>query len=33
MVNYLYDLAEVEPAREAFTRGEIVHSRAVGSLL
>jgi malonyl-CoA decarboxylase len=33
MVNYLYDLGRIESHHEAFTHGEIVHSRAVGSLL
>lgn len=33
MVNYLYDLGKVEASHEAFTHGDVVHSRAVGSLL
>ncbi len=33
MVNYLYDLDKVEAHHEAFVHGDVVHSRAVGSLL
>ncbi len=33
MVNYLYDLAEVENRHERFTLGEVVHARAVAALL
>jgi malonyl-CoA decarboxylase len=33
MVNYLYDLEKVEACHHAFMHGEVVHSRAVGSLL
>lgn len=33
MVNYLYDLDRVEACHDAFTRGEVAHSRAVGRLL
>jgi malonyl-CoA decarboxylase len=33
MVNYLYDLNRIESCHEAFTQGEVVHSRVIGSLL
>ena len=33
MVNYLYDLDKIESSHEAFTQGQVVHSRAVGSLV
>jgi malonyl-CoA decarboxylase len=33
MVNYLYDLNRIEACHQAFVEGEVVHSRAVGSLL
>lgn len=33
MVNYLYDLHKIESCHEAFTHGEVVHSRAIGSKL
>ena len=33
MVNYLYDLDKIESSHEAFTLGQVVHARAVGSLL
>ncbi len=33
MVNYLYDLKRVEESHEAFVNGEVVHSRAVKSLM
>ena len=33
MVNYLYDLSNVEENHERFTRGEIDYSRAVGRLM
>jgi malonyl-CoA decarboxylase len=33
MVNYLYDLRRVEAQHEAFTQGEVVHSRTVSSLV
>jgi malonyl-CoA decarboxylase len=33
MVNYLYDLEQVESCHAAFAQGEVVHSRAVGALL
>jgi malonyl-CoA decarboxylase len=33
MVNYLYDLRHVEAQHEAFTQGEVVHSRTVSSLV
>ena len=33
MVNYLYDLRQVEAQHEAFTRGEVAHARAVGGLI
>jgi malonyl-CoA decarboxylase len=33
MVNYLYDLRRVEAQHEAFTQGEVVHSRTVASLV
>jgi malonyl-CoA decarboxylase len=33
MVNYLYDLRRVEAQHEAFTQGEVAHSRAVASLI
>ncbi len=31
MVNYLYDLKRIEANHEAFTRGEVAHSRAVAA--
>jgi malonyl-CoA decarboxylase len=33
MVNYLYDLAEVENRHELFTQGEVAHARGVAALL
>lgn len=33
MVNYLYDLQQVEANHEKFVHGEVVHSRSVASLL
>jgi malonyl-CoA decarboxylase len=33
MVNYLYDLKRVEESHEAFVNGEVIHSRAVKSLM
>ncbi len=33
MVNYLYDLGRVETCHERFTKGRVVHSRAISSLL
>ena len=33
MVNYLYDLANVEENHERFASGEIVYSKAVGRLM
>lgn len=33
MVNYLYDLRQVEAHHEAFTQGEVVHSRGVAALV
>ncbi len=33
MVNYLYDLARIETCHERFTKGRVVHSRAISSLL
>ena len=33
MVNYLYDLRRIEACHEAFTHGEVVHSRAVAQLI
>jgi malonyl-CoA decarboxylase len=33
MVNYLYDLKRVEESHEAFVNGQVVHSRAVKSLM
>jgi malonyl-CoA decarboxylase len=33
MVNYLYDLKRVEESHEAFVNGNVVHSRAVKSLM
>ena len=33
MVNYLYDLNKVEASHEAFTHGEVMHSRALAALL
>ena len=33
MVNYLYDLDQVEENHETFNRGEVVYARAVGKLI
>ena len=33
MVNYLYDLARIESSHEAFTQGEVVHSRAIAQMI
>jgi len=33
MVNYLYDLDRIESCHEAFTQGQVAHSRAIGALL
>jgi len=33
MVNYLYDLGNVEENHERFANGEIVYSKAVGRLM
>ena len=33
MVNYLYDLNRLETCHERFTKGRVVHSRAISSLL
>jgi malonyl-CoA decarboxylase len=33
MVNYLYDLHRIESSHEAFTQGQVVHSRATSALL
>ena len=33
MVNYLYDLQQVEAHHEQFVHGEVAHSRAIASLL
>jgi malonyl-CoA decarboxylase len=33
MVNYLYDLANVEAHHEKFTQGDVAHSRALASML
>jgi malonyl-CoA decarboxylase len=33
MVNYLYDLGNVEENHERFANREIVHSKAVGRLM
>ncbi|WP_418318551.1 malonyl-CoA decarboxylase domain-containing protein [Piscinibacter sakaiensis] len=33
MVNYLYDLNRIETSHEKFVQGEVVHSRAVASLI
>jgi malonyl-CoA decarboxylase len=33
MVNYLYDLARIEPHHARFVQGHVVHSRALASLL
>jgi malonyl-CoA decarboxylase len=33
MVNYLYDLARIESSHEAFTQGEVAHSRAIAALI
>jgi malonyl-CoA decarboxylase len=33
MVNYLYDLARIETCHDRFIKGQVVHSRAISSLL
>jgi len=33
MVNYLYDLSRIETCHDRFTRGRVVHSRALAALL
>jgi malonyl-CoA decarboxylase len=33
MVNYLYDLAKIEPHHDRFAHGKVAHSRAITALL
>jgi malonyl-CoA decarboxylase len=33
MVNYLYDLANIDASHDRFVHGEVAHSRAVSRLL